>query len=80
LARIIGLHAARARRKAAYEVDADHRVPLLVLHPHGEIVAGYAGIVDEDVEPAQLLHSRRDQSIHRCRIGQVARQHDRIGP
>ena len=35
------------------QVDRDHLVPLLVLHAHEELVAGDAGIVDEDVELAQ---------------------------
>nr|GFD60160.1 hypothetical protein [Tanacetum cinerariifolium] len=34
------------------KVDADHLIPLVVLHPHRQIVAGDAGVVDEDVELA----------------------------
>ena len=77
---IIGLAAARIRRKAASRLTADDRLPLLVLHAQDEIVARDAGIVDEDVElAAQRLDRRGHERVDRGRVRQVARQrrHDR---
>ena len=51
------------RREVALEVDPDHRVPLLLGGVHQHPVAHEAGVVDQDVEPAELvdrlLHHRR---------------------
>ena len=49
---IMPLSAARDSRKADGQIDGEHRLPVLVLHPHEQAVAGDAGIVDENVEPA----------------------------
>src|SRR5688500_8565 len=40
--------------EAAAEIDVDHRVPRLAVHPLHRAVAGDAGIVDEDVDRAEL--------------------------
>ena len=63
--------AARDRRKAAVEVDRDHGFPLLVLHAQEEVVAGDAGVVDEDVEPAHRGLGRRHQRLDRVLVGKV---------
>ena len=34
------------------QVRRQHRVPVLALHPHQQLIAGDAGIADDDVEPA----------------------------
>src|SRR3546814_3296679 len=58
-----------------FQIDADHLIPLLVLHPHRQIVARYPSVVDEDVEPAtQRLDRARNQPVDIGRIGQVAWQ------
>ena len=49
---------ARVRRNGAVRLTRDHLVPVLVLHAHEEIVAGDAGVVDQDVEPAQRRFGR----------------------
>ena len=46
------LHGRAGQAEGGREVDGDHRVPFLVLHAHEEVVAGHAGIVDQDVEPS----------------------------
>ena len=61
------------------EVDPDDLLELLVLHPHQQIVASDAGIVDEDVElAAKRLDRLRHELIDRSAVGQVARQRDMI--
>src|SRR5690606_28542336 len=40
--------------EGALEVHADDLVELLIAHAHQQVVAGDAGVVDEDVEPAVL--------------------------
>ena len=45
-------HGAR-QAEGGGEIDRDHLVPFLVLHAHEEIVAGDAGIVDQDVDAAR---------------------------
>ena len=60
--------AARARRKAASRLTAITVVPVLVLHPHDQIVAGDAGIVDQDVE-LRPAPPRRPRPAHRPRAG-----------
>jgi hypothetical protein len=42
-------------REVALEVDGNHGVPLVLGHVHDHPVAEDSGVVDEDVEPAELL-------------------------
>ena len=60
------------------EVDPDHVGPFLVLHPHREIVAGDAGIVDQDVELPERLDRLRHQRVDRGAVAKVADQGDMI--
>ena len=49
----------RARhQEGAAQVDLHHAVPVLVLHADEQRVARHARVVDEDVEPAELLPGR----------------------
>ena len=59
-----------------------HRVPVLALHPHQQLVAGDAGVADEDVEPAVPLDDRRPAAAStRRRVGHVeARPPRRVPP
>ena len=57
------------------QVDRDHLVPVLVLQLHEQIVAGDAGIVDQDVELAHRRFRLRHQCFDRVLVGEVARQH-----
>ena len=50
-----------------------HRLPFLVLHAHEEVVAGDAGVVDEDVEPAHRGLGRRHQRLDRVLVGEIRR-------
>ena len=76
---IIGLAAARHQAERGLQVDADHLIPFLVLHPHRQIVARDAGIVDENIElAAKRLDRRGHQRIDRGGVGQIARQGDMI--
>ncbi len=43
---------ARVEMEGGGEIDRDDLVPLFILHAHEEIVAGHAGIVDEDIHTA----------------------------
>ncbi len=67
--------AARDRRNAAVRLTAMHRLPLLVLHAQEEVVAGDAGVVDQDVEAAHRGLGRRHQRLDRILVGQVRRDH-----
>ena len=42
-------------REVPLQVDGDHRVPLLLRHVHDHPVAEDAGVVDEDVDPAEVV-------------------------
>ena len=70
---IIGLHGRAHQAERSLKVDVDHCVPFLVLHPHGQIVAGDAGVVDQNIELAQRLDSSGNQPFDAFGIGQVAR-------
>src|SRR3546814_18077491 len=47
----------------AGEVGVEDRLPVLVLHPHQQVVAGDAGVVDQDRDRAELLADRIDQRL-----------------
>ncbi len=43
-----------AMRNSRVQIGVDHRVPLLILHAHEQVVAGDAGVVDQDGRCAEL--------------------------
>ena len=45
------------------EVDVDHRVPLGLVHVEAHLVAQDAGVVDEDVEPAEGVDGLADHAL-----------------
>jgi hypothetical protein len=53
------------------QMDADDEVPVLVGHAEQHPVAQDAGVVDHDVQPAQL-HRRGDQRVGRRPLADVA--------
>ncbi len=57
--------------KRGFQVDADHLIPLVVLHAHREVVARDAGIIDQDVELAERLHGLGNESVDSRTVGQV---------
>ena len=67
-----GLH----RVESPLQIGVEHRRPVLLLHPHQQAVAGHAGIVDEDVDGAEVGNDLFAKFLHRLVIGHV----DRIGP
>ena len=78
----LGLHhGARAgphEAETRFEVDADHLVPFLVLHSHGEIITRDAGIINEDVHAAESVDGRRDKLFDLLCVRQIARDFDMI--
>ena len=56
------------------EVDADHRVPLVLGHVGELLVAGDAGVVDHDVDAAVLLLEVVRDPLRRVLAGDVERQ------
>ena len=73
--------AARARRKPAVRLTSSTGLPVLVLHAHRQIVAGDAGIVDQDVDAAGRGLGRLGHRIRRRRRREVAgRRHGRARP
>src|SRR3546814_2800892 len=68
-------HAAHHRLAAAEdagEVGVADRLPVLVLHPHKQVVAGDAGVVDEDRDRADVLADDIDQRLARTSFVYVA--------
>ena len=64
-------HGAR-KAEGGGEIDRDDLIPLLVLHAHEEIVAGDAGIVDQDVDAGSCRRFRRlGQTFDGCDIGKI---------
>ena len=62
-------HAAHHRARQAEDraqVGLDHLVPVLVLHAQRQVVARDAGVVDEDVDVAELLLDRFDHAHRIC--------------
>src|SRR3989441_2406136 len=55
-------HGARHQERAA-EVHLDHPIPVLILHPHEELVVRDAGVVDEDIDASKLLPRRAHEAI-----------------
>ena len=60
------------RRKAAVRLTSITCLPVLVLHAHGEAVAGDAGVGDQDVELRPAPPRPPDQACRRSRLGEVA--------
>ena len=58
---IIGFSTACAQRERRRQVGGEHRVPVLALHPQHQLVAGDAGVVHQDVDPAVPLEHAADQ-------------------
>ena len=57
------------------EIDRDDLVPVLVLHAHEKIVAGDAGIVDQNIDVPHGGFGGRHQLLDLGRVGQIAGQH-----
>ena len=45
--------------EGAFEVDGDYGVPLSLGHAHHQTVFGYAGVVDKDVDAAEVFYNLR---------------------
>ena len=54
-----------------FEVHGDNRVPLGLAHPHHEAVLGDAGVVDEDVDAAEVLEDLLDDGVRLVEVGRV---------
>ena len=66
-----GAREAEGRR----QIDRDDVIPILVLHLHEQIVAGDAGIGDEDVDLPHRRFGRRHQRLDLGGVGEIAGQH-----
>ena len=51
------------RVERAEQVGLEHVAPVVEAHPHDQVVAGDAGVVDEDVDLAEGLEDRLDQRL-----------------
>ena len=63
---------ARASLKPAERLTAITWVPFLVAHAHEEVVAGDAGVVDEDVERRRRGLGRRYQRLDGGFVAEIA--------
>jgi hypothetical protein len=59
------------RGEGALEVDLDHRVPLRLAHVGEHAVTEDAGVVDQDVEPAEGLDGGRDEPLGAVPVADV---------
>jgi hypothetical protein len=62
--------------EGAEEVDLQDLLPVVDRHAHDQVIAGDAGIVDEDVDLAERLEGGGDGLHARFRIGHVGRDVD----
>ena len=62
------------------EVHVQHRGPVVVGEFDGGRAPDGAGVVDEDVDGAQLADRRLDQRLRGRGLAHVAREHDRAAP
>ena len=60
-------------------MHVEHRLELLVGHLLDGGVPGVAGVVDDDVEAAELLERRADEPVGEPGLGDVAVDRDRLG-
>jgi hypothetical protein len=58
-------------REVALEVDGDHGIPLVLGHVHEHPVAEDSGVVDEDVEPAELVDRLPHEALRPGEAGDV---------
>ena len=76
--RFIRPKAACAQRKAPFEIDVDHRLPLrecqFIERDRGR---AKTGVVEKKVEPAEVPFDGREQALHPLRIADVAWRGDR---
>jgi hypothetical protein len=72
----IGSEAARRNPERGHEVDVEHGLELLVRHLLDRRVPGVAGIVDDDVEPAERIGGGLDEAIGKARFGDAAVDRD----
>ncbi len=68
-------HHGTAKAHGGGEIDIQHLCPILVGHPHEELIAGDACVVDEDVEPPHRFNRLLGQRFDGCRVTEIARQH-----
>ncbi len=66
------------RREVALQVDAQHRVPLVLLHVHEHAVAQDARVVDEDVQPAEAIDGLLDHAPGAAEVRDVLAVRDRL--
>ena len=66
------------RREVPLQVDADHRVPLVLLHVHEHPVAQNSGVVDEDVQPPERFDRLVDEPFCPREVGHVLAVGDRL--
>ena len=58
--------------EAAFEVDGQHPVPIRFFHAHDEFVRRDAGIVDENIDLAEILDDPVDRLLCGGEVGNVA--------
>ena len=58
-------------------MDAHDHVPVVVAHLEQQVVAGDPGVVDQDVETAELGGDAVDGALHRGGVADVAGEADR---
>jgi hypothetical protein len=56
-------------------VDVEHRLELVVGHLVSHAVPGVAGVVDDDVDLAELVDGLLDQLVGHALLGEVAAEH-----
>jgi hypothetical protein len=67
-------------QKGALQMHRDDRVPIVVGHLVDQIVAGDAGVVDEDVERAEAQRDLLDQALDFVGDGDIGLEAERLDP
>jgi hypothetical protein len=71
-----GLHA----EERPLQVDAEHSVPVRLVYFKQRPALAEAGAVDEDIEPAELLGTAREEALHFFVPGYVGRNSEHLQP
>ena len=64
-------HHQLGQTKGCLEIGVDHRIPLVIFHAHGKIIASNAGVVDQDADRSVFFLDLTDQDFACCGVGYV---------
>src|SRR5665647_1936623 len=63
-----GAHHGATHSKHRFQVGVHHRIPFVVLHAHGQVVARDTGVVHQHLQPAMLFDNIANHGFGSLRI------------